>query len=264
MIFLKLGGSLITDKTRVESLRKGVLQRIAQEIGRAFSTKPDLQLVIGHGGGSFGHVAAAQYNTRAGVNTRKQWQGFAVVSDAAARLNKQVRVSLLGAGVPAITFQPSASAVCEDGKILVMEITPIRTALEAGLVPLVYGDVAVDGAIGGTIISTEEILSFIAAVLKPDWLLFAGETNGVNDAASQIVPTINRSNLKDLDSVLKGSRGTDVTGGMDSKVRGMVELVEQFPNMKVRLFSGLVSGQVESVLLNPDSTIGTVIQALKK
>jgi isopentenyl phosphate kinase len=131
-------------------------------------------------------------------------------------------------------------------------------------VPLVYGDVAVDSTIGGTIVSTEEILSFLAAELHPNWLFFAGETNGVNNAADQIVPTITRNNLNALDSVLKGSRGTDVTGGMDSKVRGMVELVQKFPKMKVRLFSGLISGQVESVLLNPSSAIGTTIQALNE
>ena len=56
---------------------------------------------------------------------------------------------------------------------------PIEQALASGLVPIVHGDVAFDEVLGGTIISTEEILTFLAYSLKPRWLLLAGETRGV-------------------------------------------------------------------------------------
>jgi isopentenyl phosphate kinase len=116
MIFLKLGGSLITDKTGVEVVRSNVLARLAAEIARARAAKPDLQLLLGHGSGSFGHVAAAKYGTRSGVQSAEQWHGFAEVSSAASRLSKIVTDALLAVDVPAISFQPSASAVCEDGR----------------------------------------------------------------------------------------------------------------------------------------------------
>ena len=53
--FLKLGGSLITDKSRPQTARLDVLERLASEIAQAYHKHPDLSLVIGHGSGSFGH-----------------------------------------------------------------------------------------------------------------------------------------------------------------------------------------------------------------
>ena len=58
LIFLKLGGSLLTDKTRPQALRPDVLGRLAGEIAAALAARPALWLLIGHGSGSFGHVAA--------------------------------------------------------------------------------------------------------------------------------------------------------------------------------------------------------------
>ena len=78
-----------------------------------------------------------------------------------------------------MTLQPSASAICIDGVIKALDVKPIEIALRAGLIPIVHGDIAFDQVRGGTIISTEEILDFIAAKLKPRWFLLAGETKGV-------------------------------------------------------------------------------------
>ena len=176
LLFLKLGGSLLTDKTTVEVVRQSVVERLALEIQQARLSRPDLQLVIGHGSGSFGHVAAARHDTRSGAATAAEWQSYAEVSDAAARLNSVIRRALLAAGVPVVTLQPSASAICRDGRITSLAVEPIQSALSAGLVPLVYGDVAFDQVRGGTIISTEEILSYLAGFLRAV-LVVAGRGN---------------------------------------------------------------------------------------
>ncbi|MEL6309142.1 MAG: hypothetical protein AAFQ52_13445 [Chloroflexota bacterium] len=55
---LKLGGSLITDKTQREILREDVLARLANEIAQALGANPTMQLVIGHGSGSFANRAS--------------------------------------------------------------------------------------------------------------------------------------------------------------------------------------------------------------
>ena len=114
-IFLKLGGSLITDKMGVEVVREAVLKRVALEIKEALAANPKMRLLLGHGSGSFGHVAGARYGTRQGVQSAEQWRGFAQVSAAASRLNEVVLASLMNAGVPALSLQPSASAVCANG-----------------------------------------------------------------------------------------------------------------------------------------------------
>jgi isopentenyl phosphate kinase len=81
LIFLKLGGSLITNKSRPQSPRRALLRQIAEEIARTIADKPALRLVIGHGSGSYGHVSAREFGTRDGVQTPDQWHGFAPQPD---------------------------------------------------------------------------------------------------------------------------------------------------------------------------------------
>ncbi|MCX6065672.1 MAG: hypothetical protein NT121_07955, partial [Chloroflexi bacterium] len=60
LVFLKLGGSLITDKTLPYTPRLDKLADLASQIAAALSTR-QLSLVLGHGSGSFGHIAAKKY-----------------------------------------------------------------------------------------------------------------------------------------------------------------------------------------------------------
>lgn len=260
LIFLKLGGSLITDKTKKEALRNDVLIRLAQEIAVARAERPTLRLVLGHGSGSFGHMAGEKHGTRDGVNNPAQWAGFAEVADAAARLNRHVITALLEENVPAIGVPPSATAKVVDGHIRHIVTEPIEYALAVGLVPVVFGDVAFDTVRGGTIISTEEVMEYLSAALYPAWFLMAGETPGVYDLEKSVIPEITRENYQDILPALGASRGTDVTGGMSSKVRLMLDLVETRPGMAVRIFSGLDPTLLSRLLLDPQLPVGTIIR----
>jgi isopentenyl phosphate kinase len=260
MLFLKLGGSLLTDKTGVEAVRSEVLARVAEEIAAARAERPGLPLLIGHGGGSFGHVAAAQYGTRQGVHTTAQWHGFAEVHAAMVRLNRLVVEALLAAGVPALGLAPSALVGCAGGRIQQCHAAPVQAALAAGLVPVVFGDVAFDAAWGGTIVSTEEVMMALAPALRPDWLLLTGEVPGVLDANGRVVDQITRQTLGAVAGALGGSRGADVTGGMASKVESMLQLVEAQPGLAIRIFSGLEDGLVGQVVRRGGKTaVGTII-----
>jgi len=53
LIFLKLGGSLITNKDLPNTARQLVLNRIAGEISNALQHNKQIKLLIGHGSGSF-------------------------------------------------------------------------------------------------------------------------------------------------------------------------------------------------------------------
>ena len=78
----------------------------------------------------------------------------------------------------------------------------------------------------------------------------------------QVVPEITRRNLSKHIPALKGSAGTDVTGGMYTKVRGMLDLVEQINSTSVRVFSGLKDGLVLKGLLQEGNNYGTVIRTV--
>ena len=268
LIFLKLGGSLLTDKARPRALRAEALSRLAGEISAALAFRQELRLLIGQGGGSFAHTVAEQYGTRNGVASPEDWRGYAATARAAAELNRIVIESLASAGIPVLPVQPSASASCRDGELRALDERPIRTALANNLVPLVYGDVALDEVRGGTIVSTEQIFRWLAPRLSPARVLLVGEVAGVLTAdpssglspGSEVVPEITPSSLRSLGRALGGARGVDVTGGMLAKVSEMIALLEATPSLvAVQIISGLVPGLVRNCLTDPDLRAGTRI-----
>ena len=133
LTLIKLGGSLITDKTRPHTPRLDVLARLADEIASARRVQPGLRLLLGHGSGSFGHVPAQKYGTRQGVHTPAEWLGFVEVWREAAALNHLVMDALAGADVPAIAFSPSAAVIAAGGQAAAWDLSPLSAALEAGL-----------------------------------------------------------------------------------------------------------------------------------
>jgi isopentenyl phosphate kinase len=264
LIFLKLGGSLITDKSREATAREGVIRRAAREITDALETRPDLRLLVGHGSGSFGHFVARRHGLLEGGPPN--WQGYAETGAAAARLNRLVTDIFLAGGVPVVSIQPSASARCWDGELIGMETEPIELVLQHGLVPLVYGDVALDEVRGCTIISTEQIFAHLAHHLEPARILLAGEVHGVFSAdplqneSAHLIPEISRQNFDQVEHMLAGSFGVDVTGGMLTKVRIMCALVREQSELKVHLISGHQPGMIKRALLAPDLIEGTTIR----
>ncbi len=177
--FLKLGGSLITDKDHPHTLRADILARISLEIARYLTENPNDQLVIGHGSGSFGHIPANEYGTKLGVKSQQEWLGFHKVWQEARALNLAVMQSLLDAGIPVVNFPASGSVTPSSAEIVAWNIEPIRSALGHGLTPVIYGDVAFDQALGGTILSTEDLFHHLALRLHPARILLAGLEEGV-------------------------------------------------------------------------------------
>jgi isopentenyl phosphate kinase len=248
---LKLGGSLITDKSKAHTPRPAVIKRLAEEIAGAKRQDPALKLIVGNGAGSFGHVPAKRYGTREGVHTSAEWCGFVEVWREARALNQIVMEILWECGLPAMVFSPSASVTSGDGRILTWNLEPLKSALEAGLLPVIHGDVAFDVRRGGTILSTEDLFAHLAHHLRPKRILLAGIEAGVwadYPDCTRLVPEITPANWEAVAASLGGSAAIDVTGGMASKVRQSLELVKEIPGLEVRIFSGEEEGLVGRAL----------------
>ncbi|MDX1600802.1 MAG: isopentenyl phosphate kinase [Anaerolineales bacterium] len=260
MIFLKLGGSLITAKDQPETPRLSVLQRIADEIVSARNERGSLQLLIGHGSGSFGHTAAARHGFEKGVMAGDDWTGFSEVWGAARRLHNLVLDSLRAADLPAISIPPSASGIAEHGELTEMSAEPVRLLMEAGLIPVVYGDVVLDMNSGASIVSTEAVFAHLARALTPDRMLLAGSEAGVYadyPAREELLTELTPGQLSEFH--LEGSEATDVTGGMEDKVRRLLNLIEELPELEAWIFSGLKPGSIHAALTgSPGGTRLTV------
>jgi isopentenyl phosphate kinase len=265
LVFVKLGGSIITDKLRPSTPRLDLIERLASELKSALKACPDLHIVLGHGSGSFGHVVGARYCVRQGIAKGQSWWGYAATGAAAGQLNRIVADIFLEAGVPVLTVQPSVLAYCREGRLVEMDARPIGEALRHGLVPLVYGDVALDEVRGCTIVSTEQVFAYLARRLRPMRIVLVGEVDGVYDKDPLAhpdavrIPRITPQSLPGLQSQLGGSHGIDVTGGMLAKVREMVDLVAQGSTGCVHLISGKRKGVLMRVLQNSALEEGTQI-----
>ena len=264
LAFLKLGGSLITDKMKPYTPLLDVMDDLAQQIAKSLLTRPNLRLVLGHGAGSFGHVAASEYKTRDGfprpaplvhrerdVTEDNYWKGFAEVWYQASSLNRYVIEALHKAGLLTLALPPSGSVIASDGQVTVWETTPIRMALAAGMVPVIYGDVVFDEVRGGTILSTENLFSFLVKALAPERVLLAGLEEAVWEDFPARTRRIERITPDSFGGVKHGvgrSAAADVTGGMEAKVKEMLELVQENPGVKIHIFSGTPPGNLARAL----------------
>ncbi len=260
LTFLKLGGSLITDKHQARTARLETLARLAGEIAAALEMDPNLQLVLGHGSGSFGHVAAKKYKTYDGVHTPSDWLGFADVWKDARELNEIVIEALTRAGLPVVAFPASAMVTTARRAVLHWETETMQKALSHSLIPLVQGDVVFDTLLGGTILSTEDQFFHLATLFEPQRILLAGIEPGVwadFPACNQLFERIRFSEYPQVESTLGRSSGIDVTGGMLQKVARMLDVVHTHPDLEIRIFSAAEAGTLKETLLGACS--GTLI-----
>lgn len=277
LVFLKLGGSLITDKTQPYTPQLDMIDDVALQIATALQTRPNLRLVVGHGAGSFGHVPASEYHTRDGVphprpsplthrerdeTEENYWLGFAEVWYQASALNRFVMKALHKARVRTIALPPSSCVIASDGDILIWETTPVRMSLSSGIVPVIFGDVAFDEVRGGTILSTEDLFMHLAHALNPERILLAGLESGVWEdfpARTRKIDKITPASFHEIGEGVGKSTSADVTGGMQSKVNQMLQLVQKNPELTVHIFSGAEPGNIVRALTG--EVVGTLISA---
>lgn len=260
LIFLKLGGSLITDKTRPYTPRLPILDNLASQIAAAFQEDSDMQLILGHGSGSFGHQAASKYGTRSGVSGPEEWRGFAEVWYQASALNRLVVDALRRVGLPAVTLSPVSAVIARDGQVASWDLAPLKATLTNRLLPVLHGDVVFDETRGGTILSTEGLFEHLASQLFPKRILLAGLEAGVwkdFPARTSLLSEISPNTFSKQAPDLGGSPGADVTGGMEAKVKEMLLLVEKVPGLEVLIFSGDERGNTQRALKgeNPGTRI---------
>ncbi len=249
LIFIKLGGSLITDKTIPRKADLARIRALAAEIKHIHQSRPNLRMILGHGSGSFGHMEAHKYGTVQGVRSPEEWQGFQKVWSAAHELNQIVLSELLDAGLPVVNFPPSATVTLANHSVTVWNLEPMQACLDHGLIPLVFGDVVTDRVIGGTILSTEELFCHLALHFKPAKVLIAGLERGVYQdypANTEIVTEIRAGDA--LRTNLGSSQAVDVTGGMLSKVLLLSRMASQVPGLQARIFSGDPAGNLTDFL----------------
>ena len=250
LILIKLGGSVITDKSKPFTARVAVIKRLALEIKKAKLNFKNTDIIVGHGSGSFGHTVASKYRIHEGNINKNSIKGFSLTSEAAVDINRIVLKEFIKAGLPAVSFSPMSFTYSQ--KIF---LSPILKSLKLGFVPLVYGDVVFDIGNGFTIYSGEKILDIMARKLLKKYkkikIIQCGDTNGVYDIQGKTIPVINSKNFKEVKKWITGSKSTDVTGGMIHKVEESLKLAKE-TKIPTVLINGDKKGNLLKAILGND------------
>jgi isopentenyl phosphate kinase len=230
---LKLGGSVLTEKSEPETIDDASLDRATEAIATRLGTGTDpaidgspavdgeAGLVLVHGGGSFGHHHASEHGVSITRGTHDA-RAARAIHDAMGRLDRAVLDRLDERGVPALPVHP-LSACARDGKgRLSLSTTAIEGLLAEGFVPLLHGDVLAQAGAGVTIVSGDELVVALAKDLDADRVGLCSTVPGVLDGEGQVIERI--ASFEAASEHLGASETTDVTGGMAGKVRALLEL----------------------------------------
>src|SRR5688500_8049984 len=128
-VLLKLGGSLITEKSRPETPRTAVIARLVDEIARGAAGRP-FRLIVGHGSGSYGHAAAQRFNLGSGIHSSEQLPGISFTQERAAVLHRLVVGALAVAGALPFSIAPSSCVVAAAGRPVAFADEPLLLALD--------------------------------------------------------------------------------------------------------------------------------------
>jgi isopentenyl phosphate kinase len=216
-VVLKLGGSVVTDKERPQTVDDASLGVAADAIADA----PLDRLVVVHGGGSFGHPAAAAHGVTESSGTRDM-EAIREIHGAMRRLNDAVVGRLADAEIPAVPVHPSSGSVRAADGSLTMASGVVSTVLDEGFVPVLHGDGVVTAGAGVTVLSGDEIVTSLARTLGADQVGLCSTVPGVLDDSGAVIERI--GSFEAVRTAVGGSEETDVTGGMAGKIRRLLDL----------------------------------------
>ncbi|MEM0155395.1 MAG: isopentenyl phosphate kinase [Thermoplasmataceae archaeon] len=243
-VIVKLGGSLITDKGRYRTFRRAETEAV---ISNLLSFREEIVLV--HGGGSFGHIKAKEYGIPGQINEKSK-KGFSVIHHDMLSLNQEVSGLFIDRGFLPVSVPP-ANFLFKRSKAL----SSFRNYMDRGFMPVTFGDVYVKNEREFGIYSGDTLVLDLARIFLPDRVIFISDVDGIYDKNPKIFPE-----AKLLDNPEDGASFQfsvpDVTGGIQNKFAVM---------KKVRKYSKsvyLINGLKPERLLDLDSQrfIGTVIR----
>lgn len=258
-IILKIGGSVITNKNEELTPKTQEMNRIAQEIRKAEISN----LVIVHGGGSFGHPIAQKHAIKEGLKEASQLLGFAETHHMMTVLNGLFMDTLIMQSLPAVSITPSSCIITESGRIRCFEDAAIKTMLRMGFLPVLYGDAVIDTKLGFTILSGDQIVSNIAMRLNAGQIIMGVDVDGLYNADPKIEKNakmfthLTLEDLKRLQGKLGKSNVCDVTGGMFGKIAELIPALEQ--GIPVKIVNASKPNYIYKVLKG-ETVEGTVIE----
>ncbi|MFX1474636.1 MAG: isopentenyl phosphate kinase [Promethearchaeota archaeon] len=222
-VIIKLGGSVVTDKTKPSTARLDTIELLVKEIS-AVKAHP---IILVHGGGSFGHFLAEKYELHQGGRSKRKKLGVTQTIHEMTRLGQIILAAFQKANRPAVSIHSSSIIVSLRGRIAHMDLEALRFFLNGNFIPILSGDVTADSVTGFTIVSGDQIVMYLARLLEAPLVIFASDVDGLYtadpklDPSAQRIPLITPETMEEvLEKVAMGAAAdaADVTEGMRGKI----------------------------------------------
>ncbi len=240
-VIVKLGGAAITDKSVPDTLSDNIdslLDSIAHVYHQILHPS-GRHLILIHGAGSFGHPPAKKYQVKAGWTTGLDEAGGGDVKFGMAltrqrvlqlhlqviqRLHERDRIPVLSVSTYDTVDTDTGAVTAGSSARLVARVQQV---LDAGFVPLLFGDAVFDHTLGCTILSGDALMYHLAerlpAVLRCVFVtdvagIFTQDPKGFPDAT--LIKTMRCSESDGSRAIDKDDSAAsvdDVTGAMRSK-----------------------------------------------
>jgi isopentenyl phosphate kinase len=251
LLVLKLGGSLITDKSKPYSLRADVLKKAAAETAGLVKDGTVEKLVVVHGVGSYGHPPVIEHKLYKGFIDPSQLLPLSRTQTKVNELRTAVTTALQDEGVAVNLFHTSSIATARRGKITSMSLEAVKGFLTIGMVPVLGGDVVQDAEIGFSVGSGDQVAAILAKELGATDLVFATDVDGVYDSdpkknpGAHLIPEVSLS----LGVASASSTSGDASGAMKGKIGALTDLaLEMKAGLKVAIISMMEPGRLCGLL----------------
>jgi len=228
-VVLKIGGSVVTEKNQELVARTQIITRLIEEI---FDSETE-NLILIHGGGSFGHPSAERYGIKDGYTNEAQKIGFSETHHFMTMLNGLFMDALVWHHLPAISIPPSSCLVTENKRIQQFDDSSMLSYMKMGFLPVLYGDTVLDSKIGFTILSGDQLAAYLAIRMNAAKVIMGTDVDGLyscdpkTDGSAERFSHLNLAEFRDLQTKIGGPTVPDVTGGMRGKIAELLPVAEK-------------------------------------
>jgi isopentenyl phosphate kinase len=249
---LKIGGSVVTRRGAPCVVDDVNLRRIARAVA-ASAARP---AVITHGLGTFGRAVMPLYD---GLRIPAGRSHLARrVQAVLAELGDRVADHLDEAGIPISPLDAGTLFAVSGTTVVATGTDVLRRHIDAGRVPLVHGGTFLDIHGDHVVVSSDVMMTALAAAVGADRAVWASDVDGVLDADGQVMATVARGDRGRL------WRPDDVAADPGHAMHGKLESCFELADAGVEsvIVNGTVDGRLRAALEAAPDLVGSRVRAV--
>ena len=225
---LKLGGSLLTEKSTPYKVREDILDTVAHELKDCIDLGLIERLVLIHGVGSFGHPPVIEYKLYSGFTDESQLINLSKTQYIVSKFRLMIVNSFVEAGIPVNLMYPSSMVIGKKMKISYYMFEALKGYLSIGMVPLLGGDMIYDEVLGFSVCSGDPLAVVIARELGAKQLIYASDVAGVYDndpkidSKANLIKEICVDEIEQVIQKMEETSKKDASGKMKGKLASII------------------------------------------